>query len=385
MSQVYYFTDNRNSKLRYVDASGIINTATLTGSDTIFNSHGGLAGPWGMTIDPTGRFLYIVDELSECVYQVDIHNNYNVVTIANRGGSSTDPMNFGYGDIYRVAVDSHGNVAISDAISEAIVGVNMNSTPQVMCGVTIPVGQAAWIAGAMLAGSPYFTDYAVAFDAQNNLWTADEGDNVGNGNVVYKVDHATGVLTTVAGNGAATNTGDGGAPGSATLDHPFGTAVDPTTGVIFVIANGVNGGHAPRIRAINPTGSSYTYGGVVVAPNTINTVLTLGTLPPTNAAGNNPWAIVPDGNGNLYVCDVGPRGSGCYIHLLTQAGSYSVIAGSSSGTCGYSGDGGPATSALVGESFGLALVPVLATFCGGMSSPAVGNPLKKGTGKSVHI
>jgi uncharacterized protein (TIGR03437 family) len=77
----------------------------------------------------------------------------------------------------------------------------------------------------------------------------------------------------------------------------------------------------------------------------------------TYAGGNTfdgslgaPWAIALDNSGNLYVCDdaVGTR-----VYKVTPGGVITVIAGN--GTNGFSGDGGPATSAQLFEAQGVAV------------------------------
>src|SRR5205823_3921276 len=61
----------------------------------------------------------------------------------------------------------------------------------------------------------------VAFDSQDNLFFADEDNHV-----IREVDHATGNISTVAGNGTAGYSGDGGAATSAQLDFPGAVAFD---------------------------------------------------------------------------------------------------------------------------------------------------------------
>src|ERR1700683_2340973 len=88
---------------------------------------------------------------------------------------------------------------------------------------------------------------------------------------------------------------------------------------------------------------------------------TVSTLAGTGAAGfsgdggpgvegqiNNPYGLVIGPDGALYFCEIGNhrvRRLDLKTHLL------STVAGS--GTKGYSGDGGPATSALLNEPYEL--------------------------------
>ena len=68
----------------------------------------------------------------------------------------------------------------------------------------------------------------VAVDAAGDLFIADTGNNV-----IREVNHATGVITTVAGNGTAGYSGDNGPATAAELDCPAGVAVD-AAGDLFI-------------------------------------------------------------------------------------------------------------------------------------------------------
>src|SRR5439155_1203677 len=68
----------------------------------------------------------------------------------------------------------------------------------------------------------------VALDASGNLYIADYGNQR-----IRKVDAASGIITTVAGNGSPTFAGDGGAATSASLNGPFGVALD-ASGNLYV-------------------------------------------------------------------------------------------------------------------------------------------------------
>src|SRR4051812_6648404 len=63
--------------------------------------------------------------------------------------------------------------------------------------------------------------YQVASDKKGNIYIAD-GANC----KIRKVDISSGIITTVAGNGIYAEAGDGGPATAASLDAPFGVAVD---------------------------------------------------------------------------------------------------------------------------------------------------------------
>src|SRR5437016_4114584 len=158
------------------------------------------------------------------------------------------------------------------------------------------------------------------------------------GNVVYKVD-SFGQLTTVAGNGTEGFSGDGGPATSAALSGPHGLFVDGF-GNIF-IADTYN----DRIRK------------VVAATGNIQTVAGNGTFgfsgdggPATNATLHSPTGVFVDRFGSLFIADSGNQR---IRKVVAATGNIQTVAGT--GTLGFSGDGGPATSAALSDPEGVFL------------------------------
>lgn len=176
---------------------------------------------------------------------------------------------------------------------------------------------------------------AVASDAAGDVFF----DNIDN-NTVRRIDAATGVITTVAGvslDVPAPNTppsygGDGGPATRAHLNQPLGLAVDKH-GDLFIADFGNN-----RVREVS------------AATGIITTVAGDGTAgfsgdggAATKAELNQPEGLAVDSRGDLFIGDAG----NCRIRKVSAAtGIITTVAGSS--TCGYGGDGGPATSASLG-------------------------------------
>ena len=168
----------------------------------------------------------------------------------------------------------------------------------------------------------------VAVDAQGNVYVANE-----DGNRVRKV--SGGVITTVAGTGTLGYSGDGGQATSAQLNGPVGVAVDGQ-GNLYIADRGNN-----RIRKVS--------GGI------ITTVAGNGTMgysgdggQATSAQVNQPYGIALDAQGNLYIADYQN-----YRVRKVSGGIISTVAGT--GTAGFSGDGGQATSAQLKGPLGVSV------------------------------
>ena len=162
----------------------------------------------------------------------------------------------------------------------------------------------------------------MALDGSGNLYIADLGNHR-----IRKVD-AAGVISTVAGDGTWGSSGDGGPATAAQLRRPYDVALDGA-GNLY-IADEFN----RRIRKVDAAG-------------VITTVAGDGTEgfggdggPATAARLDSPSGVALDGDGNLYIAD---RGNNRIRKV--RSGVITTVAGD--GTYGYSGDGGPATAALL--------------------------------------
>jgi sugar lactone lactonase YvrE len=162
----------------------------------------------------------------------------------------------------------------------------------------------------------------IAMDANGNLYIADR-----NNNRVRRLTAATGVIDTVAGNGSVGVSFDGaGVATSFNLNQPFATAVDGSGNLYiadFDFIADIEQNRPSRILQVD------------LAAGTIQTISTssplLGLL-----------SLAVDGAGNLYVAErTGQR----IFKLSPATGVLTPVAGTGAG--GFSGDGGPATSATL--------------------------------------
>ena len=161
----------------------------------------------------------------------------------------------------------------------------------------------------------------LAFDAAGNLIVADWRNHR-----VRRIG-TDGTVTTIAGTGAAGFSGDGGAASQASFNGVIGVCVDPS-GNIYVNDDANN-----RIRRIDPSGRISTFAGN-------------GARLSAGDGGNAVQAsffigirCASDASGNLYVAEQGAH----RVRRISIQGIVSTVAGT--GSQGFSGEGGPAVSA----------------------------------------
>jgi sugar lactone lactonase YvrE len=175
---------------------------------------------------------------------------------------------------------------------------------------------------------------AGAVDAVGNVYIPDT-----NGSRVRKVTPA-GIISTIAGNGTATHTGDGGLATAATVDAPRGVAID-ASGNIFIVEAGYN-----VIRKIDTTGIITTYAGI---PSLTAVTDSGDGGAATSANINTPRGIAVDVQGNLYIAE----STGEVIRKVSTSGIISTVAGV--GVAGNTGNGGAANVARLNAPDGVAV------------------------------
>jgi uncharacterized repeat protein (TIGR01451 family) len=232
----------------------------------------------------------------------------------------------------------------------------------------------------------------IAFDPHGNYYIGDAGSNT-----VREVNITTGIISTYAGvyNPAGNpGAGDGGPATQATLFFPSALAFDSsnnlyiadfydavirevngTTGIITTFAGNWTPGYSgdggpatlaelanPNIVRFDPTGNflvvtdagNSTVREINMTTNVITTLAGNGTAgysgdggPATSAELNQPEAFTFDLQGNLYIGDCL---NAVYRKVAAGTGIISTIIGT--GVAGYSGDGGPATLAQLNNDLG---------------------------------
>jgi sugar lactone lactonase YvrE len=336
-----YIADLGNVRIRKVDAAlGIITTVAGNGVFG-FAGDGGAAtsaslnSPAGVALDASGN-LYIAEYANHRIRKVDAATGIittvagnGINTFAGDGGAATSAS---LSHPNGVALDASGNLYIADYGNSRIrkvaaaTGIITTVTGNGVFGF-------AGDGGAATSASLYFPT-GVALDASGNLYIADPRTQR-----IRKVDAASGIITTVAGNGVLGFAGDGGPATSANLASPSGVALD-ASGNLYIADIGNE-----RIRKVD------------AASGIITTAAGSGVLgfagddgAATSASLASPWGVALDASGNLYIADY-------FNHRIRKVdattGIITTVAGN--GTATFAGDGGAATSANLNYPVGVAV------------------------------
>lgn len=159
------------------------------------------------------------------------------------------------------------------------------------------------------------------------IYVADSGNSR-----IRMITLATGIITTVAGTGQATDGGDGGPATRARLNHPRYMLVAPDGSLIVADTGNY------RVRRIGTDGVITTIAG------TGRPGYSGDGGPATAAALDDPRGLALDAAGNLYISNA----EGVTRPSVRRVDPYGVITTIAGGRlAGYSGDGGPARAAAL--------------------------------------
>ncbi len=287
-----------------------------------------------LAIDPQGS-VYVADEFDNEIFiwcaGINTSNgctgsNTHNIFVASSGAIVTATLDAPTA----VALDAAGNLYIANRGANTILRVDAATH-----AVTTVAGTGAqgYTGDRGLAtGAELHTPSGIAATPDGTLYIADSGNNV-----IRRVDAITGIITTVAGAGTQNFTGDGGLATLATLDNPFGVALD--THLHLYIADTGNS----AIRSVDPvTGIISTVAGTGAA----------GFSGDGGAAVNaqlaSPLTVATDAAGNLYITDTG---NARIRRVDAESGAIETIAGT--GQVSLSGDGGAATLAALAAPSGV--------------------------------
>jgi len=311
------------------DSNGVIEKLTVATGELALYAGGGnyigdgrvataaiLSHPLGLALKKNGDLL-IADAANTVVRKIDAATG-TIRTVAGKvsqyytdeqdGIDATDAV---IGGVLDVALDSHENFYTADAHNGRVWKIDANGKI------------------SSYAKSDRLNPWALAFDANDNLFIADR-----DGNVVRRVDAATKAMTTVAGNGTAGYSGDNGPATAAMLNQPVGLAID-ADGNLY-ISDSINA-VIRRVDAKTQTITTFAGGGSPQDGIGDNGPALQASMTPVHLAINR-------GTGDLFVADQS-------LHRVRKIDgrthNISTVAGSANFYLfgDFGGDNGPATSA----------------------------------------
>jgi len=184
---------------------------------------------YGVAYGNNGAVL-VADRGRARVFSITPDGNLGIFAGTTRSGDNGDggPAGNAIIDPYGLARDAAGNIYITDTRANRIRKVDTGGTITTIAG-TGAIGFSG--DGGPATSAKLSVPTALAIDAAGNLYVAD------NGNLRVRKITPTGVITTIAGNGADAITGNGGAATSAAIGQVRGIAVD-TSGAVYLAGNG---------------------------------------------------------------------------------------------------------------------------------------------------
>jgi uncharacterized protein (TIGR03437 family) len=335
---------------------------TLAGTYLLGNGGAATAAlidfPLAVTVDNLGN-IYVADGNGHGVRKINAAGVINQLV----------PNNF-----VDIKADSSGNVYAADGFS-TIYKITPSGTVTAIAGGSVGFGGDGSLATSARLNGPS----GIALDGLGNLFIADTYNNR-----VREVNLTTGIIKTVAGNGSLGFNGNNGQATSAQLAYPTSVAVD-AAGNIFIAeyydirkvlaasglmttlageGSAVTDGPALNAAIGYPVGlTTDAAGNLYVADTTFSLVRTInpgGTIhtiagmalggqptygytgdggPAVSAELFSPSGVARDTNGFTYIADEGNQ----RIRRIDQNGAISTIAGAGH----FAGDGAPAAAALM--------------------------------------
>ena len=236
---------------------------------------------------------------------------------------------------FDVGFDPAGNLYFSDTFNHRIRRVEARTGNITTCAGS---GEAGYSGDVGPATQARFNEpYGIAVDKAGNLYVADRHNHC-----VRRVDSASSVITTLAGNGSAGFSGDGGPAQQAGMVEPNGLALDPTQRRLFVADVADH-----RVRVVDlVSGTISTFAGTGEAQHS-------GDGGPASRAGvfgARAVKVAPDGT--VYILE---RQGSTLRAVDPGTGVINAVAGT--GARGYSGDNGSARDAVFDAPKEFALDP----------------------------
>jgi uncharacterized protein (TIGR03437 family) len=320
-----YIADTDNQLIRKVATNGVISTFAGTSGVPGFAGDGGKATsakldqPVSIAVDQAGN-VYFADNLNNRIRK--IATNGIITTIAGNGLSVNSTSSTAIGDggpatsailnsPQGVYVDSAGNLYICDYGNNRLRKVDTSGNITTVAGNGSTSLQLGSVGDGGPATAAAIGPYSIAFDGSGNLYIADTQNNR-----IRKVS-TTGTITTIAGGGNASYSGDGAGATLADLNSPQGIAID-SAGNLYIADTGNN-----VIRYITASGTISTIAGITSPSDPVggDPAGSTGDGGPASAATlDRPSSLFRLSSGLIYIaCNSTTGYADDRIRLLTPA------------------------------------------------------------------
>ncbi len=327
------------------DRNRIITTVAGNGDETPDSGHGdggpatltALGYPQGIAVGADGN-VYLADSANHRIRKVSPDGI--ITTVAGSGtegfsgdGGSATQATLNYPSDITVGAD--GSLYIADSWNHRIRKMSPDGVITTVAGNgnEIPDGSAS--DGGSATQAALVRPEGIAVDADGSLYIADSANNR-----IRKVG-SDGIITTVAGNGTGSFSGDGGPAIQAGLVYPVDIAVG-ADGSLYIVD-----GELYNIRRVGPNGIITTVAGKADDFS--------GDGGPATQAGLRARDVAIGMDGSLYIADSGNN----RVRRVGPNGIITTVAGNGEyGFSGdFSGDDGPATQAALGYPISIAIGP----------------------------
>ncbi len=281
--------DYANHRVRKITPAGKITTIAGNGlggytGDGGLATHASMYYPEGLALDSVGN-LFIADNGNSVIRKVDTFGI--ITTIAGNGflGFSGDGGPARNAQLYNpggLSLDKYGNLFFADIHNNRIRKIDKNGIITTVAGN----GGYAYNGDNIAATSAsLYTPHSVTVDSVGNIYIPDIYNNR-----VRKVS-SNGIITTIAGTGTGSYSGDSGLATQATLYSPTGILIDHNGNILIADFNN------NVIRKVDTSGIISTIAGTGAqgfngdGGNAVSAVL------------NRPFSLIFNSSGDLYFVD----------------------------------------------------------------------------------